>query len=90
MSFAIGQRVVCVDDRPAVNPWHRAHPLTKGRIYVVRSLNALCGGSIKIDDSGRLWECRRFRPIVERDTDISVFKRMLAPSDKFETTQVLQ
>lgn len=87
MAFEVGQEVVCVDAGLPANPWHRANPLVKGAIYVVRSTEAIhnAGGEfrglhIRIDSSRRQWPVERFRPLVKRKTDISVFKRMLAPT----------
>ena len=74
--FSVGQRVACVDNSPAANPWHRANPLVKHRIYTVHSLtNGI--GCIDIDGSGRAWQNWRFRPLVERKTSIAVFQKML-------------
>jgi hypothetical protein len=77
MSFHVGQKVVCIDASLPANPWHRANPLTKGRIYVVRHLFVKC---IDIDDSQRGWQNWRFRPVVETKTDISIFTEMLTPA----------
>lgn len=75
-NFHVGQQVVCIDDSPAANPWHRAYPLVKRRVYTVHSLtNGI--GCIDIDGSGRAWENWRFRPV--HTTDISIFTAMLAP-----------
>lgn len=86
MAFEVGQEVVCVDDSLPANPWHRANPLVKGAIYVIRAMEAVhnaagefMGIHVRIDSSARLWPGERFRPLVKRKTDISIFKRMLAP-----------
>lgn len=77
MMFRVGQEIVCVDDSLAANPWHRANPLVKNQIYVVRALAGI--GCIKIDDSRRAWQNWRFRPLVARKTDISALKALLVP-----------
>ena len=80
MIFRRGQRVVCVDASLPANPWHRQHPLVKNRIYEIFSVHP-CSGYLDIDGSMRLWESSRFRPIIDRPTDISIFTRLLAPSE---------
>jgi hypothetical protein len=78
MSFHIGQKIVCVDASPPANPWHRAHPLILNKIYIVQSLEGpFCIG---IDSSGRAWQNWRFRPLVERKTDITIFEQLLTPA----------
>lgn len=72
--FTVGQRVICVDARLPANPWHRQNPLILRKIYVVQHLFIKC---IDIDGSGRGWQNWRFRPIVDRKTDISIFTKML-------------
>lgn len=78
MSFHVGQKVVCVNAELPANPWHRAHLLTKGRIYVIHSLAWI--DCIDIDGSGRSWQRWRFRPLIEHKADISIFTAMLTPS----------
>lgn len=73
-NFHIGQKVACVDDSLAANPWHRAHPLKKDKIYVIRALGSYY---VKIDDSERAWQNWRSRPLTESKTDISIFTKML-------------
>ena len=76
--FRIGQKVVCVDASLPANPRHCMHPLVDRKVYVVR---AFAGPKcIDIDGSGRGWQNWRFRPLVERRTDISVFKALLNPT----------
>jgi hypothetical protein len=86
MTFHVGQKVVCVDDSLPANPWHRAYPLIKDAIYVVRGLCPNCDcGCIRIDPSQRLWDSWRFRPLEERKTDISIFTALLGPTPKVRT-----
>jgi hypothetical protein len=78
MPFHVNQKVVCVDASLPANPWHRKHPLVLNQIYVV---HALAGPKcINIDASRRAWENCRFRPLVQRKTDISIFTKMLTPA----------
>lgn len=83
----VGQEVVCVDDSLPANPWHRANPLVKGAIYVIREMNThynaageFRGVHVRIDASRREWPVELFRPLVKHKTDISIFTRMLTPS----------
>lgn len=78
MTFRVGQKVVCVDASLPANPWHCQHPLVKDRIYTVQSLEG--PKCIDIDGSRRAWQNWRFRPLVARKTDISIFTAMLKPS----------
>jgi hypothetical protein len=95
MTFHVGQKVVCVDDSWEHVPGESdgLDGLKKGSIYTVRKAGltgwdgrgpCLCIVEIvrrhispKCDDAP-YWE-RRFRPLVERETDISVFTAMLKP-----------
>jgi hypothetical protein len=80
MMFQVGQKVVCVDASLPANPWHCQHPLIDRQIYEVQ---ALAGPHyIDIDGSGRAWQNWRFRPLVERKTDISVFTEILRKAGK--------
>jgi len=77
--FRVGQKVVCVD---AASEAH----LIKGHVYTVTRTNYLptyvsvdcCARHGNVDGAG--WRSFRFRPIVERKTDISIFKKMLVPN----------
>jgi len=82
MTFRVGQKVVCVD---ASNTGGK---LSENEIYTVAVVD-----TAPISRSQTLWPAelgprprdggwyaRRFRPIVERKTDISIFTAMLNPS----------
>jgi hypothetical protein len=80
--FRVGQKVVCVDDS------YFEDQITKGKIYQVHSI-AIAYGDVWIrlcevypENDG--YRRRRFRPIVERKTDISIFKSMLTSAGKKE------
>ena len=88
MAFYVGQKVVCVDDRPFFSEGVPV-PLVLGRIYTVAGFdNHDC--LVLVEQPGRNfagwrsdlgYQKSRFRPVVERKTDISIFKAMLNPSD---------
>lgn len=68
--------------------------LAEGQIYTVRAVTTghggvlcLCLHEIRRDIDHVLgkeaaYAARRFRPVVDRPTDISIFTRMLNPSDE--------
>jgi hypothetical protein len=88
MSFYIGQKVVCVDDKPT----RFGRLLTKGATYTIRTFLPRIE-YFEVDDGvhlveihlplHELWqtECgffaSRFRPLDERKTDIAVFTKIL-------------
>lgn len=100
MAFYVGQKVVCVDASPCR---HRLrHSLTHGAIYVIAGFDTedpsitnlhLEGDEVVFQpgwDAPVGWSPDRFRPVVERKTDISIFKAMLNPAKKAaETVGVL-
>lgn len=78
MSFHVGQRVVCIDDGPGLNP---IGPLCKGQIYTIRGfsndprdpelgvyleeiLNLHPFHGVEIN-----YRASRFRPVIERSTE---------------------
>jgi hypothetical protein len=78
--FRVGQKVVCVDARGT---------LQKDAIYTVLGIELAPSGRtiLQVDCPPDIGGCSgyyatRFRPIVERKTDISVFKAMLTPAGK--------
>ena len=93
--FRVGQRVVCVDAT-----WRNRKitcVLTKGVVYTIRGFCETSGGFIGLlleeiiqpdgfleNGQERGFYKDRFRPIVERKTDISIFKAMLTPAGKKE------
>lgn len=82
MNFFVGQRVVCVDDR---NRGTKADPrLVRGGIYHIARVTAE-GRGVWVEElpehpSYLGYHADRFRPIIERKTDISVFTAILNPS----------
>ena len=104
MAFYVGQRVICVEDRPGIYTSPNAFVgafdpdmdgLKSGAIYTVRAV-----GICEIWKKPAVWlseiyrepydgievgySPKRFRPIVERKTDISIFKAMLNPASQRE------
>jgi hypothetical protein len=97
MNFRIGQKVVCIDDKPSIVQGSLGL-LKAGQVYTIRWLgDYMCPGTNEIqphirveeihrpcgDDTENIdtpYKARRFRPIVERKTNISIFKKMLTPT----------
>src|SRR5215470_2330025 len=90
--FRVGQRVVCIDASPNQRYGVAVPGLKRGGIYIIRSIGRkpkwespgwgvlVEGICIKHPDVGCEWPMKpsRFRPVVDRPTDIGVFKKMLA------------
>ena len=78
--FNSGQKVVCVNDKP---DGCSLRGLTKGHVYtVLRTVTSAQGhpGVLLVElNPGPHpgWHAHRFRPLVERKTNILVFTRML-------------
>lgn len=87
--FTPGQEVVCVKSgADAPNPWHRAHPLTLGKVYIVLDARPYFHADgtqmedmIAVDRSGRLWNASMFRPLG-KVTDIDFAYRILAKANR--------
>lgn len=88
MSFHVGQKVVCVDAAPdAGKRWVSSEQPVVGAIYTVSAAEFTspingrrCIGIAELSaprSGGH--RTSRFRPIVERKTDISIFTAMLKP-----------
>lgn len=87
--FYVGQRVVCVDDSPASDGCHVE--LKLGSVYTVSEAHwcDIYDWGVLVIEAPRpperpyfspFYKGQRFRPVVERKTDISIFKAMLNPS----------
>lgn len=78
--FQVGQKVVCVD------PGFFTAFLTRGAIYTVSSVSVEWGedwiGCAETYGGKEGWRARRFRPLDEHKTDISIFTAMLTPKKK--------
>lgn len=83
MTFQVGQKVVCVDDSPGeLGPTSvkRGSIYTVSRVYLDSGQIGICLAEAKPCHALLGFWARRFRPIVSRKTDISIFKRMLTPT----------
>ena len=86
--FRVGQKVVCV------NAAGFESFIARGSVYQIRSINIEFGQiwlrlaeiAPRVDQAG--FCSTRFRPLVERKTDISIFKAMLTPAGKKEPINV--
>ncbi len=92
--FRVGQRVVCIDPTwgssgSLQSAWCPNLPI-KDRIYTIRDVvtfNGYPNGFLRLYEvvnpvKGRdepYFEVTKYRPIVERKTDISVFRKLLQP-----------
>lgn len=98
MAFHVGQRVVCVNDShnagkvPGDVYLESRLLIAKGQVYTIKSIAnyAWCKGGIclellEVPGRGRGdfgYAAIRFRPVVERKTDISIFQAMLNTTHK--------
>jgi hypothetical protein len=96
VTFRVGQKVVCVDDEAhqKFTPFPARSDLeglAEGEIYTVSYVGVRLGVKVvRILEIKRSWNsfideenfyaAARFRPVVERKTDITCFKEMLTPS----------
>lgn len=83
MTFRVGQKVVCV----AREGWD---DLTVGAIYIISIVQAKNVSVEGVRHPQLFFGCaqfekHKFRPLVERKTDIAIFKRMLAPKRQRKT-----
>ena len=84
MAFYVGQKVVCVDASPALDGYRP--PIKEGAVYTIAGMSekphcelGLYLVGIEIPPRPgfyRSLSCYRFRPIVERKTDISELVRI--------------
>lgn len=93
--FRVGQKVVCVDDswRTPGPGWGRTEAIVRGQVYTVHKCFIDEDGDaivwlaeVRRDKRVRFfwgegigYLSARFRPVVERKTDISVFQKLLQP-----------
>ncbi len=91
--FRVGQKVVCIDDDWGSAPMggQVQYLPTKNDVYTVRAITVNGNGKVFIrlheivnpqtdkHHEAEFWaEC--FRPVAERKTDISVFRKLLQPN----------
>jgi hypothetical protein len=89
MAFRVGQKVVCVNTGPMRSDRGnllQTRRLVEGGVYTITAVME-AGGIFGVQvleaepDGATNWGfiARRFRPVVERKTDISIFTAMLNP-----------
>jgi len=90
--FRVGQKVVCVDVRPS--PIGRPPiELTLNAVYTISHIappnfwGDIGLGFVEVESvrdgfHSPEFSARRFRPVVDRPTDISIFTRMLTDADE--------
>lgn len=100
MTFMVGQKIICVFAReaPGYGPFGKTEALIKGAVYTVTSAHVdnrgeptLWLAEVARDETSRRqhgdlvgYRPHRFRPAVERKTDISIFKKLLTPNPELE------
>ena len=90
MAFYVGQKVVCVDtDNYTCGCYCPGNELIKGEVYTISGLGLLSTGEPGCNVAELTpplnypfrFRQSRFRPIVSRPTDISIFTAMLGPKE---------
>jgi hypothetical protein len=76
MTFSVGQKIECVDDSETLNGMPAR--VIRGGIYTVNFVRP--SGSLSVAEVLGYYRSDRFRPVVERKSDISIFTSMLNPS----------
>lgn len=97
MTFRVGQRVICVDDRPLPREtgsrWVDGEGVIAGQVYTIKRVYVNSGHHLVwLEEVARSdiamavfgpdvgYGQFRFRPLAERETDISIFTSLLTPS----------
>lgn len=83
--FRVGQRVECIDD----SSWQTWNTIELGRVYTIRAVVQHQGRtSLHLDEvisvMGAPYYGYRFRPVVERNTDISFAHEILRKASQKE------
>lgn len=77
MNFRVGQKVVCVDDADTAF-------VREGAVYTIVRVHSpfVTLDRLDLPAAGSMEGMygRRFRPVVERKTDISIFTELLTPT----------
>jgi hypothetical protein len=84
MNFYVGQKVVCVNDAGLAGASY-SHPM-RGNIYTISAIG-LFDGAPHVDvvefvlyPVPLAWKAYRFRPAIQRKTDITIFTEILDKS----------
>ena len=90
--FRVGQKVVCVDVRPSpmgrvpieltLNAVYTSSYITPPNFVGELGLGLVEVKAVGDDFHNPEFGARRFRPVVDRPTDISIFTRMLTDADE--------
>lgn len=86
MTFRVGQKVVCVDAGRCYRK--RKTDLVKGAIYEIEAIDEFGGERGLVVSGARSWwpsgayNARRFRPLVERKTDIGFAHEILRKASR--------
>lgn len=93
--FRVGMKVVCIDDSPLLGcGWSPGTKPTLDAVYTIRELGMTFHSKpgmrlVELNLSGKFlgdsftdafYRAARFRPVVERKTDISIFQKLLTPT----------
>jgi len=88
MNFRVGQKIVCVDNSVDYGcTWQPGECPQIGEVYTVERIGFYFSPSVQLVELPRTcpvhkwFRQSRFRPIVERKTDISIFTKMLTPRE---------
>lgn len=98
-NFRVGQKVVCVSEWKRIGGFGGEIGPIHGEVYTIREVGFLHPDfprmvTVRLDEiANEVWlgfetcfAATRFRPVVQRKTDISIFKALLTPSkEKVET-----
>lgn len=95
MSFHVGQKVVCINDKPREpnTRWFGGEAPVVGQTYTIKRVYVFNGcpsvwleevarhqRSLAIHGTDVGYGAYRFRPVIERKTSIDIFTAMLTPS----------
>jgi hypothetical protein len=84
MNFRVGQKVVCVDAKRSDRRLEKGAEYQISEVFWIDSVGELGVGIAGVPSGHpvRGWRSSRFRPIVERKTDITVFTEILRKATK--------
>lgn len=96
MTFRVGQKVACIYDGSIIElgqsaslPWSKGAEIKCGCIYTIRQIGFSVTGhpGLRLEETingtkDYFYNAGRFRPLVERKTDISIFTAILKTKQK--------
>jgi hypothetical protein len=80
ISFHVGQKVVCINVDGLLVEGDPPKRLVKGRLYTIALLEVRPDGVLRLrttEHRSNFLDASRFRPVVARKTDISIFTNIL-------------